>query len=126
MLLSRGIFNKAFVEYRNGLAIAWGSYRKKICMSLLKMISSPYCVLRNLRVCCHYTLHFVNSVQEVSGSVIKFFSFEIRWAEMVVTRMDTPKSEIRWETGNRGRLSVLAVTSTPYCLRLVPVWFACG
>ena len=36
-------------------------------MALLKMISSPYRGLRNLRVCCHYTLHFGNSVHEVAG-----------------------------------------------------------
>ena len=36
-------------------------------MALLKMISSPYSVLRNLRVCCHYTLHFGNSVHEVAS-----------------------------------------------------------
>ena len=39
-------------------------------MSLLKMISSPYSVLHNLRV------------HKVSGSVIKFITFEIRWAVM--------------------------------------------
>ena len=53
-------------------------------MSLLKMIFSPYNVLRKIRVCCHYTLHFGISVHEVSGSTIKFFTFEIRWAEMSV------------------------------------------
>ena len=40
-------------------------------MSLLKMISSPYSVLRKyLRVGCHCMLHFSNSIHEVSGSVI--------------------------------------------------------
>ena len=53
-------------------------------MSLLKMIFSPYSVLRNLRVICHYKLHFGNSVHEVSGSDIKLFTFEIRLAEMSV------------------------------------------
>ena len=42
-------------------------------MSLLKMISSPYSILRNLRVCCHYTLHLGNSLQ-VSGCSIKLFT----------------------------------------------------
>ena len=37
-----------------------------------------------LRVCCHYTLHFGYSVHEVSGSAIKFLTFQTRWAEMSV------------------------------------------
>ena len=44
-LLSRGIFNKTFVEHWNWLAIALCSFHEKICLSLL------------MRVCCHYTLH---------------------------------------------------------------------
>ena len=53
-------------------------------MSLLRMISSPYNVLRNLMDFCHNTLHFGNSIHEVSGSAIKLFTFEIRWAERSV------------------------------------------
>ena len=42
-------------------------------MSLLKMISSPYSVLRNLRVCC--TLHFGNSVHEVADYNRNYYAF---------------------------------------------------
>lgn len=71
ILLSQRIFNKILVECWNWLAIALGSYHKKNLHSLWKMFSSPYSVLRNLRVCCRYTWHFGNSVHEVSGSAIK-------------------------------------------------------
>lgn len=54
-------------------------------MSLWKMTSSLYSVLRKLRVCCRYTLHFVHSVHEISGFTIKFFTFDIRWAVMSVS-----------------------------------------
>ena len=53
-------------------------------MSLWKMISSPYGVQCNLRVFCRLTLHFGNSAHEVSGSVIKFLTFDIRCTEMSV------------------------------------------
>ena len=49
------------------------------------MTSSLYSVLRKLRVCCRYTLHFVHSVHEISGFTIKFFTFDIRWAVMSVS-----------------------------------------
>ena len=51
----------------------------------MQIISSPYSVPCNLRVCCRYTLQFFNGVNEVSVSVFKFFTFEIRWAVISVS-----------------------------------------
>ena len=42
------------MEVLLSIEIGWPS-RWVVIINLLKMISSPYNVLRNLRVCCQYT-----------------------------------------------------------------------